>query len=91
MKYLFSTFQAMQEVLKMQTGDMTIEWTYMDSKDLPAVVLHDRLMTDAALGTRPIKTEHSYSLASDGDSLPESPIPHHKVDGKRRIFHEGSH
>ncbi|XP_018565838.1 cyclic AMP response element-binding protein A [Anoplophora glabripennis] len=71
---------AMQEVLKMQSGDMTIEWTYMDSKDLPAVVLHDRLMTDAALGTRPIKTEHSYSLASDGDSLPNSPISHHKVD-----------
>ncbi|KAJ8958330.1 hypothetical protein NQ318_017476, partial [Aromia moschata] len=71
---------AMQEVLRMQSGDMTIEWSYIDSKDIPGVVLHDRLMTDAALGTRPIKTEHSYSLASDGDSLPDSPTPHHKVD-----------
>ncbi|KAJ8931748.1 hypothetical protein NQ314_015280 [Rhamnusium bicolor] len=71
---------AMQEVLRMQSGDMTIEWSYMDSKDIPGVILHDRLMTDAALGTRPIKTEHSYSLTSDGDSLPDSPTPHHKVD-----------
>lgn len=72
---------AMHDVLKMQSADMTIEWTYMDTKDM-GVVLHDRLMTDAALGTRPIKTEHSYSLASDGDSLPDSPTPHHhhKVD-----------
>ncbi|XP_072390655.1 cyclic AMP response element-binding protein A isoform X1 [Diabrotica undecimpunctata] len=71
---------AMQEVLKMQSGDMTIEWSYLPSKDLPGVILHDRLMTDAALGTRPIKTEHSYSLTSDGDSLPDSPTSHHKVD-----------
>lgn len=70
----------MQEVLKMQSGDMTIEWNCIPSKDIPGVILHDRLMTDAALGTRPIKTEHSYSLASDGDSLPESPTSHHKVE-----------
>jgi hypothetical protein len=55
-----------------------VEWNYME-KD---VVIHDRLMTDAALGTRPIKTEHSYSLASDGDSLPDSPISHNKLDGE---------
>ncbi|XP_073962620.1 cyclic-AMP response element binding protein A [Choristoneura fumiferana] len=43
------------------------------------VVLHDRLMTDAALGAVPIKTEHSYSLHSDVESAP--PSPHHtKVD-----------
>ncbi|CAG9859422.1 unnamed protein product [Phyllotreta striolata] len=70
----------MQEVLKMQSGDMTIEWSYIPSKEIPGVILHDRLMTDAALGTRPIKSEHSYSLASDGDSLPDSPTSHHKVD-----------
>ncbi|CAG9823211.1 unnamed protein product [Phaedon cochleariae] len=70
----------MQDMLKFQSGDMTIEWSYIPSKDIPGVILHDRLMTDAALGTRPIKTEHSYSLASDGDSLPDSPISHHKVD-----------
>lgn len=39
-------------------------------------------MTDAALGTRPIKTEHSYSLASDGDSLPDSPISDRRIDGE---------
>ncbi|KAK7873460.1 hypothetical protein R5R35_011809 [Gryllus longicercus] len=38
------------------------------------IVLHDHLMTDAALGTLPIKSEHSYSLASDGDSGPDSPL-----------------
>ncbi|RZC38735.1 cyclic AMP response element-binding protein A-like, partial [Asbolus verrucosus] len=68
----------MQEVLRLNaSGD--VEWSYME-KDLPGVIIHDRLMTDAALGTRPIKTEHSYSLASDGDSLPDSPISHNKLD-----------
>ncbi|XP_044262185.1 cyclic AMP response element-binding protein A-like isoform X2 [Tribolium madens] len=68
----------MQEVLRLNAaGD--VEWSYMD-KDLPGVIIHDRLMTDAALGTRPIKTEHSYSLASDGDSLPDSPISHNKLE-----------
>ncbi|KAK9721975.1 Basic region leucine zipper [Popillia japonica] len=47
---------------------------------MPTVILHDKLMTDAALGTRPIKTEHSYSLASDGDSLPDSPISDRRID-----------
>ncbi|CAH1114231.1 unnamed protein product [Psylliodes chrysocephalus] len=70
----------MQDVLKMQSGDMTIEWSYIPSKEIPGVILHDRLMTDAVLGTRPIKSEHSYSLASDGDSLPDSPTSYHKVD-----------
>ncbi|XP_044262186.1 cyclic AMP response element-binding protein A-like isoform X3 [Tribolium madens] len=70
--------QTMQEVLRLNAaGD--VEWSYMD-KDLPGVIIHDRLMTDAALGTRPIKTEHSYSLASDGDSLPDSPISHNKLE-----------
>ncbi|KAJ3641325.1 hypothetical protein Zmor_027837 [Zophobas morio] len=68
----------MQEVLRLNaSGD--VEWSYME-KDIPAVIIHDRLMTDAALGTRPIKTEHSYSLASDGDSLPDSPISHNKLE-----------
>ncbi|KOB75923.1 putative Cyclic AMP-dependent transcription factor ATF-6 beta [Operophtera brumata] len=55
-------------------GDWMIE---RDSK--LGVVLHDRLMTDAALGAAPIKTEHSYSLHSDGESEPCSPH-HNKVD-----------
>ncbi|KAF2883092.1 hypothetical protein ILUMI_23084 [Ignelater luminosus] len=70
----------MHDVLKVNAaGDLTVEWSLLE-KDLPGVVLHDRLMTDAALGTRPIKTEHSYSLASDGDSLPDSPISSNKMD-----------
>lgn len=50
------------------------DWFYeRDVKD-PAVILHDKLISDALLnGTGPIKTEHSYSLNSDGDSLPDSP------------------
>lgn len=68
----------MQEVLKVNSsGDLSIEWNLLD-KD---IVLHDRLMTDAILGNRPIKSEHSYSLASDGDSLPDSPISNNKMDG----------
>jgi hypothetical protein len=39
----------------------------------PHVILNDKLMTDALLGTIPIKSEHSYSLTSDGDSMPDSP------------------
>ncbi|CAG9562990.1 unnamed protein product [Danaus chrysippus] len=66
----------MQDVLDedSQMSDWLIE---RDSK--LGVVLHDRLMTDAALGAAPIKTEHSYSLHSDVESSP--PSPHHtKVD-----------
>lgn len=71
----------MQDVLRVNAaGDLTVEWNFLE-KDAP-VVLHDRLMTDAVLGTRPIKTEHSYSLTSDGDSLPDSPLSSHKMDGK---------
>lgn len=56
------------------------EWgaAFLDVK--PQVILHDRLMTDAALGTVPIKTEHSYSLNSDGDSSPDSPISLERID-----------
>ncbi|EEB13844.1 Cyclic AMP-dependent transcription factor ATF-6 beta, putative [Pediculus humanus corporis] len=56
------------------------EWSaaFLDVK--PQVILHDRLMTDAALGTVPIKTEHSYSLNSDGDSSPDSPISLDRID-----------
>lgn len=71
-------FQAMQEALD-DEADMQ-EWFLKDTKS--TVVLHDRLMTDAALGALPIKTEHSYSLNSDGDSAPTSPAGMHtRVDG----------
>lgn len=60
------------------------EWFYdRDVKD-PAVILNDKLISDALLnGTGPIKTEHSYSLNSDGDSLPDSPKSlQAKMDGR---------
>ncbi|XP_021927970.1 cyclic AMP response element-binding protein A-like isoform X2 [Zootermopsis nevadensis] len=55
-------------------ADPDLEWTATILDVKPQVILHDRLMTDAALGTAPIKTEHSYSLTSDGDSIPDSPL-----------------
>ncbi|KAF9809905.1 hypothetical protein SFRURICE_002135 [Spodoptera frugiperda] len=70
-------FKEMQDVLE-EDSEMTDWLIERDSKS--GVVLHDRLMTDAALGAAPIKTEHSYSLHSDVESAPSS--PHHtKVDG----------
>ncbi|XP_044761223.1 cyclic AMP response element-binding protein A isoform X1 [Coccinella septempunctata] len=67
----------MQDVLRLHSsGDLSIEWTQCD-KEIPAVIIHDKLMTDAAFGhttmLRPIKNEHSYSLNSEGGSLPDSP------------------
>ncbi|XP_028028582.1 cyclic AMP response element-binding protein A isoform X1 [Bombyx mandarina] len=70
------SFKEMHDILdEDERSDWLIE---RDSKS--GVVLHDRLMTDAALGAAaPIKTEHSYSLHSDVESAP--PSPHHtKVD-----------
>ncbi|XP_013138517.1 PREDICTED: cyclic AMP response element-binding protein A-like [Papilio polytes] len=65
----------MQDVLD-EDSDMS-DWL-VERESKSGVVLHDRLMTDA-LGAVPIKTEHSYSLHSDGESAP--PSPHHtKVD-----------
>ncbi|XP_044580619.1 cyclic AMP response element-binding protein A-like isoform X2 [Cotesia glomerata] len=50
------------------------DWNLLGVKEKSLeVVLRDRLMTDAALGgTRPIKTEHSYSLLAY--SPPASPV-----------------
>ncbi|XP_023719218.1 cyclic AMP-responsive element-binding protein 3-like protein 2 isoform X2 [Cryptotermes secundus] len=64
---------AISEAFKMAT-DPDLEWTATILDVKPQVILHDRLMTDAALGTAPIKSEHSYSLTSDGDSIPDSPL-----------------
>ncbi|XP_060523568.1 cyclic AMP response element-binding protein A isoform X2 [Cylas formicarius] len=78
----------MNDVLRLHSGDGTIEWAYnLDTKDIPAVILHDRLMTDAALGSRPIKTEHSYSLTSDGDSTPDSPHSRQHVDDMEEEYY----
>ncbi|KAG7305278.1 hypothetical protein JYU34_009321 [Plutella xylostella] len=57
----------------LEAQDSLSDWAVRDK----GVVLHDRLMTDAALGHAPIKTEHSYSLSDDSaDSSPH----HGKVD-----------
>lgn len=49
---------------------------------IPHVILNDKLMTDALFGNIPIKTEHSYSLTSDGDSMPDSPSDTSKLEGE---------
>lgn len=64
--YHFFCLQTISEVL--EAADK--EW---QEEVKPQVILHDRLMTDAALGTAPIKAEHSYcSLV--GANGPESPL-----------------
>lgn len=64
-------------------SDMNDWFLERDVKDA-TVILNDKLISDALLnGTLPIKSEHSYSLNSDGDSLPDSPGSlHTKMDGK---------
>lgn len=65
---------AMQEALKLSTETDMHDWFLERDVKLPPVILHDKLMTDAVLGGGlPIKHEHSYSLNSDGDSMPDSP------------------
>lgn len=78
----------MQDTLKMSSYADMQDWMDRDSK-LPPVILNDKLMTDAIIGGTgmPIKTEHSYSLNSDGDSisdtLPDSPHSlQNKMDGR---------
>lgn len=72
----------MQDVLD-DDVEMT-DWL-VERESKSGVVLHDRLMTDAVIGSAPIKTEHSYSLHSDVESSP--PSPHHtKVDGMYFFF-----
>lgn len=52
-----------------------------DSK-LPGVVYQDKLISDALLSNVPIKSEHSYSLNSDGDSTTDSPHSlQNKIEG----------
>lgn len=73
----------MTEVFKVAADD---DWNpttgLLDVK--PPVILHDRLMTDAALGTIPIKAEHSYcsltTSSSEVDSPPNSPLKMDDMD-----------
>jgi hypothetical protein len=78
----------MNESLKMSLASQDISEWFMDceadteNQKIPHVILNDKLMTDAIFGTIPIKTEHSYSLTSDGDSMPDSPSDTSKIEGK---------
>lgn len=73
----------MQEALTLPSDTDMHDWIMEHDVKLPKVILHDKLMTDAALGSMPIKSEHSYSLNSDGDSMPDSPGSlQNKMDGK---------
>uniref|UniRef100_A0A1B6CNW0 BZIP domain-containing protein n=1 Tax=Clastoptera arizonana TaxID=38151 RepID=A0A1B6CNW0_9HEMI len=82
LKELWDTdLDPMTEVFKESSDD---DWNsgLLDVK--PQVILHDRLMTDAALGTIPIKTEHSYcsltASSSEVDSDPDSPLKMEDMD-----------
>lgn len=77
----------MQEALKLSSDADMHDWFLERDVKMPQVILNDKLMTDALLGTLPIKTEHSYSLNSDGDSIPDSPISlQNKMEGKSMYF-----
>ncbi|EAA03851.5 AGAP011038-PA, partial [Anopheles gambiae str. PEST] len=76
----------LQDTLKMSNYPDIQDWMDPHSK-LPPVILNDKLMTDAIIGTcMPIKTEHSYSLNSDGDSLPDTiPDSPHSLQNKMDV------
>lgn len=80
----------MNESLRLTPSDVN-DW-FMECDNaagdhkIPHVILNDKLMTDALLGTIPIKTEHSYSLTSDGDSMPDSPSDGTKIEGEFFTF-----
>ncbi|XP_036326246.1 cyclic AMP response element-binding protein A [Rhagoletis pomonella] len=62
------------ESLKISTDSDLHDWFMeRDMKDPAVMILNDKLMSDALFNLQPIKSEHSYSLNSDGDSLPDSP------------------
>lgn len=81
----------MNESLKLTSTDIN-DWFMecdadVDDHKIPHVILNDKLMTDALFGTVvvPIKAEHSYSLTSDGDSMPDSPSDATKIEGKHML------
>lgn len=79
----------MQEALKLSSDADMHDWFLERDVKMPQVILNDKLMTDALLGTLPIKTEHSYSLNSDGDSIPDSPISlQNKMEGKCQCLYK---
>lgn len=73
----------MQEALHISTDTDMIDWQIFDRDHKNTVIYQDKLISDALFGCQPIKTEHSYSLNSDGDSIPDSPRSlQNKIDGK---------
>ncbi|XP_031630287.1 cyclic AMP response element-binding protein A isoform X2 [Contarinia nasturtii] len=63
------------EALNISTDDAEMDWPIFDRESIKTnhVIYQDKLISDALFGCQPIKTEHSYSLNSDGDSIPDSP------------------
>lgn len=81
----FDKLQAMQEALNLNPDTDMNEWFMEREMKMPGVIYHDKLISDALLGQTPIKSEHSYSLNSDGDSIPDSPRSlQNKIDGKSK-------
>lgn len=73
----------MQEALNLNPDTDMNEWFMEREIKMPGVIYHDKLISDALLGQTPIKSEHSYSLNSDGDSIPDSPRSlQNKIDGE---------
>lgn len=71
----------MQDALNLST-DADMDWQFLDRDAKSTVIYQDKLISDALFGCQPIKTEHSYSLNSDGDSIPDSPRSlQNKIDG----------
>lgn len=76
----------MQDALNIIPNTYINEWPMERDIKLPGVIYHDKLISDALLGQTPIKSEHSYSLNSDGDSIPDSPRSlQNKIDGKSKM------
>lgn len=75
--------QLHSDPLKLSADTDMQDWFLERDSKMSQVILHDKLISDALIGTLPIKTEHSYSLNSDGDSMPDSPRSlHTKIEGK---------
>lgn len=82
----------MQEALNLNADTDMNEWFMERDIKMPGVIYHDKLISDALLGQTPIKSEHSYSLNSDGDSIPDSPRSlQNKIDGKFSRAHTNDH
>lgn len=69
------------DTLKLATDADMPEW-FLERDVKSTVILNDKLISDALLGNLPIKTEHSYSLNTNGTSDTMPSLPTSKMDGK---------